>query len=88
MTITIEMEADVEKRLEAEAAGHGMSPAAYVSKVLERLFGSPSGAPLWLTATKEQWIEKFNIWMDSHNAALPPLSDEGTSRENMYGERG
>jgi predicted DNA-binding protein len=88
MAMMIEIPPEVEKRLETEAAGRGMTAAEYVREVLEGMFSSTERSPLWLTATKQEWLERFNAWMDSHDAALPPLSDEGTSRESMYGERG
>ena len=74
--------------METEASGRSMTAAEYVREVLERMFGGPGRSLVWLTATREEWLERFNAWMDSHGPALPPLSEEGTSREGMYGERG
>jgi hypothetical protein len=88
MTLTVQIPAELEKRLEAEAAEHGLTAAEYVRAVLERIFATPGRAPLWMTATKDEWLKAFNSWMESHDPALPPLSEEATSRESIYGERG
>lgn len=88
MTLMVQIPPELEKRLQAEAADHGLSTEEYVPFVLERLFASPGHAPLWMTATKEEWLKAFNAWMDSHDPTLPPLSEEAVSRESIYGERG
>lgn len=88
MTLTVQIPPALEKRLEAEAAEHGLTTAEYVRAVLERFFVSPGRLPLWITATTEDWRSAFNAWMDSHDLALPPLTDEAISRESIYGERG
>ncbi|HEU4389905.1 MAG TPA: hypothetical protein VFV34_19035 [Blastocatellia bacterium] len=41
-----------------------------------------------MTATREEWLKAFNAWMDGHDATLPPLTEEATSRESIYEERG
>jgi hypothetical protein len=88
MTLTVQISPELEKRLEAEAAEQGLTTAEYVRAVLEKMFATPGRAPLWMTATKEEWLKSFNDWMDSHDATLPPLSEEAISRETIYGERG
>jgi hypothetical protein len=88
MTLMIQIPPEIEKRLEAEAAERGLTTAEYVRAVLERMFATPGQAPLWMTATKEEWLKAFNTWMDSHDPTLPPLSEEAISRESIYGERG
>ncbi len=88
MTLTVQITPEVEKRLEAEAGELGLTPAEYVRVVLERMFSRPERPPLWMTATKEEWLKAFNAWMDSHDPTLPPLSEEAISRESIYGERG
>ena len=88
MTLTVQIPPELEKRLEAEASEHGLTTAEYVRDILERMFVSHGQAPLWVTANKEEWLKAFNAWMDSHDPTLPPLSEEGISREGLYGERG
>jgi hypothetical protein len=88
MTLTVQIPPELQSRLQAEAAEHGLTAEEYVRLVLEKMFVSPRRAPLWMTATKEEWLKAFNAWMDSHDPTLPPLSEEAISRETMYGERG
>jgi plasmid stability protein len=40
MAFTVEIPADLEKRLETEAAGHGLSAGEYVRALLERMLGN------------------------------------------------
>ena len=88
MALIVQIPPEIEKRLQVEAAEHGMTAAEYVRAVLERMFASPGLSPLWMTASKDEWLKAFNSWMDSHDPTLPPLSEEAVSRESMYGERG
>ena len=88
MTLTVQVAPELEKRLEAEAAEHGTTAAEYVRAVLERMLASPGQAPLWMTASCDEWRKAFNSWMDSDDATLPPLSEEAISRESIYGELG
>lgn len=88
MILMVQIPPELEKRLQAEAAERGVTTAEYVRTVLERMFASPGRSPLWMTATKDEWLNAFNTWMDSHDPTLPPLSEEAVSRESMYGERG
>ena len=88
MTLMVQLPPELEKRLESEAAERDLTTAEYVRSVLEQIFASPIGLPLWMTATKDEWLEAFNTWMDSHDPTLPPLSEEAISRESIYGERG
>ncbi|GEM_PF-2914158 len=88
MILMVQIPLELEKRLQAEAAEYGVTTSEYVSAVLERMFASPSRSPLWMTATKDEWLKAFNAWMDSHDPTLPPLSEEAVNRESMYGERG
>ena len=83
MTLTLHIPPELEKRLEAEAAKLGVTTAEYVRVMLERIYASPSPAPLWMTATKEEWLKAFNTWMDSHDPGLPPLSEEATAPQSL-----
>ena len=88
MALMVQLPPELEKRLRTEAAQQGVSTAAYVRDVLERVFATSGQSPLWMTATKDEWLSAFNAWMDSHDPTLPPLSEEAVSRESIYGERG
>jgi hypothetical protein len=84
MSIIVEIPADLEKKLEAEAAEHGLNAAEYVRTLLERTLGAPGQIPLWMTVSKGEWLKAFDEWMDRYDPTLPPLSDEGISRESIY----
>jgi plasmid stability protein len=90
MTLVIDIDQELESRLQREAAQHGMAKEEYVKTLLEeRLLKANIQHPArWSTKTKEEWIQSFNTWMDNHDPALPPLSDEDVSRESIYGDRG
>jgi len=36
----------------------------------------------------EQWSQELHAWVQSHSASTPLLSDEGISRDSIYGTRG
>jgi hypothetical protein len=38
-----------------------MTAAGYVREVLERMFGDPGRSPLWLTVTREEWLERLTL---------------------------
>jgi plasmid stability protein len=88
MTLVIDIDQELESQLQKEAAQHGMEKEEYVRALLEeRLLQANIQHPTqWSTKTKEEWIESFNAWMDSHNPSLPPLTDEDVSRESIYGD--
>ena len=88
MGLMVQIPSELEKRIEAEAAKRGISVDEYVQVLLERMLVGPGELPSWMKATKEEWLKAFNAWMDSHDPALPPLSDAAVSRESFYGERG
>lgn len=88
MALMVQIRSELEKRIEAEAAKRGVSVDEYVQMILERMLVSPGELPSWMKASKEEWLKAFNAWMDSHDPALPPLSDAAVSRESFYGERG
>ncbi|MFN2456316.1 MAG: hypothetical protein ABR577_19130 [Pyrinomonadaceae bacterium] len=90
MPLTIDMPPELESRLHQAAAREGVAAADYARMVLEErlLSAAQEELPFWATATKEEWLQAFNAWMDSHDPTLPLLSDEAISRESMYGERG
>lgn len=45
--------------------------------------------PFYETATPEEWLEEFTLWVDSHRSRnYPLLSDEAIGRESIYETRG
>lgn len=88
MAINVEIPTDLEQRLEAEAAEHGLTAGEYLRLLLERVLGGSGSRPLWMTASKEEWLKAFDEWMSRYDPTLPPLADQGISRESLYGDRG
>ena len=40
------------------------------------------------TESAEEWVKRFEAWTSSHRTGTPLLSDEGISRDSIYGNRG
>lgn len=38
-------------------------------------------------SSTEQWLREFRAWVQSHSTDTPLLSDEGISRDAIYGNR-
>lgn len=89
MTVRAQIPPELEKRLDEEAVQNApVTTAVYVRDILERMFASHGRAPHFMTATKQEWLKPFHASTDSHDATLPPLSEEAVSCESIYGERG
>lgn len=88
MTLTIELAPEVEEQLRREAEQQGMASETYARQLLEERLLPAQELPFWARASREEWLQAFNEWMDSHDANLPPLPDEAYNRESFYGERG
>jgi len=87
MTITVQIPSELEKKLQTEAAEHGVTAAEYARMLLERILASTARSPSSKTPTSEEWLRAFTAWMDNYDPTLPPLSDEAISREEIYGGR-
>lgn len=90
MTLTIDMPPELENRLHQAAAREGVAAADYARMVLEeRLLSAEQGEslPFWATATRGEWEQAFDAWVESHNH-LPRLPPEAFTRASFYGERG
>jgi hypothetical protein len=84
MTVTLELKPEVEERIIAEAKARGLSVEDYIQRKLE---GKPT-APDPNTVPFEEWSQKWNEWLHSHDyIKAPPLSDEAIRRESIYRER-
>ena len=76
----IDLPAEVEARLAAQAADAGVPLAQHLRRLLEEHAGVPTPLPKTIE-------ERLKLWRDV--SGLPdtkPLSDEAISRESMYGE--
>ncbi len=84
MTVTLELKPEVEERVVAEAKARGVSVEEYIQQEL----GGKSTAPDPSAIPVEEWLQKWNEWLGSHDyIKAPPLSDEAISRESIYRER-
>ncbi len=84
MTVTLELKPEVEDRIIAEAEARGLSVADYIQRQLEGKSTTPDPNEL----PYEEWLQKFNEWVNSHDyIQAPPLPDEAISRESIYRER-
>jgi hypothetical protein len=84
--MTIKLDPDLESRLRAEAAKHGLEASDYAAQLIEQNLpvGGTSSKSLWNTLTPEEWQREARAWVDSHDPTLPLLSDEAVSRESFY----
>jgi hypothetical protein len=79
MTVTVELNPEVEAGLSALARAKGVPLQVFLRSLLE-LFAAPTaGAEL----TPEQKANAFEQWADSF-PEVPVLSDEAMSREAIY----
>lgn len=84
MTVTLELKPEVEERIIAAAEASGLSVEEYIQRKLE----GKSTAPDPNKIPFEEWLQRFNDWVHSHDhIKAPPLSDEAISRESIYRER-
>ena len=82
MTVTIELPAEIEAGLLAQADAHGLAVPQYVQLLLREQFPAGVGTP-------SSAAERASVWRESVRGLphTPPLSDESISRENIYGNR-
>jgi len=84
MVVTLELSPEVEERISAEAKARGLSVEDYI----QRKLAGKSTAPDPSALPFEEWLQKWNEWLSSHDyIKAPPLSDEAISRESLYRER-
>lgn len=90
MKLMIDMPPEMVGRLHQAAARKGIAAADYARKLLEEQLLSAEQQevlPFWATATREEWEQAFDAWVESHNH-LPELPPEAFERASFYGERG
>ncbi len=81
MSVTLDLKAETEQRVTAEAAARGVSVEAYLTSLIE------SGA-LW-TAPETASAEQFEADMDllaEGSERLPVLPPDAFSRESIYAD--
>jgi hypothetical protein len=86
MTLTIDLEPEVEQRLREAATQEGMEADAYLRVLIERHLpvAASERTSLWDTLTPEEWQRVTREWVNSHDRSIPLLSDEAVSRERFY----
>lgn len=83
MTVTIDLNPDMEAALVALAAEQGISLAHYVRRLVEQQVAVPPKPTL-------SPAERVALWLDAAKRVpeTPTLSDEAMSRESIYDSRG
>ncbi|MBI3945083.1 MAG: hypothetical protein HY321_04135 [Armatimonadetes bacterium] len=89
MTLTIDLDSDLDQRLRAEAMRRGLSRDDLARRLIEG--GLPPGPAAALPPRKpltpEEWSREFEALGKSVDPSVPLLSDEAVSRESFYEER-
>jgi hypothetical protein len=79
MTVTLDLDSDLEQRLRTEAATRGLPLESYLLSVLQNTAGA---AP-----AEDASLEEFEAAMDAFSAGteeLPVLPPEAFTRESIY----
>jgi hypothetical protein len=81
MTITLRLNAEVERRLAEEAARSGLTVEQYVERLAEQSVAVGRAA----ATSPEVWEAEWRAWAAGHQA-LPSAADD--DRESIYAGRG
>lgn len=89
MSIQLELSPEIESLLQEEAAKRGQEAAEYAKAILEERLRPAMERPFYETATKEEWLERFHQFIESHRDITgPPPTAEALRRESWYEDRG
>jgi len=81
MTVKVELEAELEERLIAQARERGVTVDAYAKELLEAAARRPRPVPKRMTPEElNDFLDRFAIT----DRKLPVLSDYALTREGMY----
>jgi hypothetical protein len=83
MSVTLNLNPEVEKGLLALAQERGVSLSDYLQEIAAR---EVARRPAKASSTGEEKAREFLAWADSF-PDTPPLSDEAISRASMYPDR-
>lgn len=86
MNVTIEIPEDRAARFQRQAQACGLTVDRWLLELAEQNAPAYSITGLQKTDPRE-WARQFRAWADSHNPAIPVLSDEAMSRESIYPDR-
>ena len=85
MTVTLNLPPQIEQAYLAEAHAKGLSLEDLVLQdVLLARQLSPAGNQL----LPDEWIRKFNAWVESHAGNTVVLPEAAMERESIYGDNG
>jgi hypothetical protein len=86
VTLTIDLDPEVEERLREEAGKQGVEVDVYARRLIEGALptAGPQHGVRWQTLTADEWIRELKAWAESHERDQPLLSDYAVSREGIY----
>jgi hypothetical protein len=82
MTITLRLDAEVERKLREAAAKNGLTLEEHIARLAAQ---SVASAPAGPTISAEEWATALRAWAASH-PTLPFIADD--DRESIYAGRG
>lgn len=85
-TTTIEIDQLTAARLQAQAEAQGLTLADLLRSITEMWNGAHEKS-FYETASPEERARAVEEWANQHRSSAPPLSDEASSRDSIYGER-
>ena len=84
MTITLDISPETEARINRQAKHDGLLFEDVVKRLLD--YAPPEEPkPLMGNVSSEEFARALDEWIDSHDD-WPELSEEATSKENIYGD--
>ena len=83
MTVTLELETEIEAELVARAKAEGLRTEEFIKRELSRLLASTKK----IETTPNERARLWEEWVSGHSIGGPPLSDYAVSRESIYSER-
>ena len=87
MTLTIHLAPEKEAVFKAAADIRGLSVEQWLVDVADQHV-QPTGSIAHLQKSNPQeWVRRFDEWVNSHDPNTPLLSDEAMSRDSIYPDR-
>jgi hypothetical protein len=87
MTLTIDLPPDKEAVFKAEAQLRGLSVEQWIVEVAEQQVRHAGSVAHLQKTNPEEWVRRFDEWLNSHDPNTPVLSDEAMSRDSIYPDR-
>lgn len=86
MTLIIELEPDVQERLERAAAARGISADEYAKRLLVDY--APRAASSYENRSPQERARAVREWAESHRRLDAEIPDEALDRDSLYEGRG